>query len=157
MKAMDAEVFYEKALPYMQEVIHQDLDFHKIAKLVQSRIEVFPDIKEHIDFFEALPEYDPAMYTHKKMKTDEVTSLEVLTELLPIFEAQEDYSNDALYATLVKYVEQKGCKNGYAMWPVRTAVSGKQMTPGGATEIMEILGKEESIKRIKAGIELLQK
>ncbi|MDO5572989.1 MAG: glutamate--tRNA ligase [bacterium] len=156
MKAMDPEVFYEKALPYMQEVIHKDLDFHKVAKLVQTRIEIFPDIREHIDFFEELPVYDRAMYTHKKMKTDEATSLEVLREVLPLFEAQEDYSNDALYQTLTAYVEQKGCKNGYVMWPVRTAVSGKQMTPGGATELMEILGKDESIRRIKAGIALLE-
>lgn len=96
------------------------------------------------------------MYTHKKMKTNTETSLEVLTELLPILEAQEDYSNDALYQRLSAYVEEKGCKNGYVMWPVRTAVSGKQMTPGGATELMEVLGKEESIARIRKGIEKLQ-
>ena len=79
----------------------------------------------------------------------------MLTEVLPLLEEQEDYSNDALYATLCQYVEQKGCKNGYVMWPIRTAVSGKQMTPGGATELMEVLGKEESLKRIRKGIELL--
>ena len=95
------------------------------------------------------------MNTHKKMKTNAQTSLEVLTEILPVLEAQEDYSNDALYAVLCDYVAQKGCKNGYVMWPIRTAVSGKQMTPGGATELMEVLGKEESIARIKKGIELL--
>lgn len=96
------------------------------------------------------------MYAHKKMKTDIASSLEVLKDVLPILEAQEDYSNDALYQALSAYVEQKGCKNGYVMWPVRTAVSGKQMTPAGATEIMEILGKEESLRRIRKGIELLQ-
>ena len=73
-----------------------------------------------------------------------------------MFEAQEDYSNDALYQALTDYVAEKGCKNGYAMWPVRTAVSGKQMTPGGATEIMEIIGKEESVARIKAAIAKLE-
>ena len=128
----------------------------KIAAMVKTRIEIFPDIKEHIDFFEELPEYDVEMYTHKKMKTNTETSLEVLTELLPILEAQEDYSNDALYQRLSAYVEEKGCKNGYVMWPVRTAVSGKQMTPGGATELMEVLGKEESLARIRKGIEKLQ-
>ena len=107
-------------------------------------------------FFQTLPAYDPEMYCHKKMKTTKESALEVLKELLPVFEAQEDYSNDALYQTLVKYVEEKGCKNGYAMWPVRTAVSGKQMTPAGATEIMEILGKEEALARIRKGIELLE-
>ena len=82
--------------------------------------------------------------------------LEVLKELLPIFEALDDYSNDSLYNTLLDYVAKKECKNGYAMWPVRTAVSGKQMTPAGATEIMEVLGKEESLNRIRKGIELLE-
>ena len=156
IKKMDFDAFYEKALPYIKEVITKDYDLKKIAKMVQTRIEIFPDIKDHIDFFEELPEYDVAMYTHKKMKTNAETSLEVLTEVLPILEKQEDYSNDALYATLLKYVEEKGCKNGYVMWPIRTAVSGKQMTPGGATELMEVLGKEESLNRIRKGIELLQ-
>ena len=125
--------------------------------MVQTRIEIFPDIKDHIDFFEELPEYDVAMYTHKKMKTNAETSYEVLTEILPILEEQEDYSNDALYSVLSGYVEKKGVKNGYVMWPIRTAGSGKQMTPGGATELMEVLGKEESLKRIRKGIELLSK
>lgn len=155
IKKMDFDKFYEMALPYIQEVITRDYDLKKIAHMVQTRIEIFPDIRDHIDFFEELPEYDVAMYTHKKMKTNAQTSLEVLQEILPVLEAQEDYSNDALYQTLLKYVEQKGCKNGYVMWPIRTAVSGKQMTPGGATELMEVLGKEESLARIRKGIELL--
>lgn len=155
IKKMDFDAFYEKALPYIKEVITKDYDLKKIAKMVQTRIEIFPDIREHIDFFEELPEYDTSMYTHKKMKTNAQTSLEVLTEVLPILEKQDDYSNDGLYATLLKYVEEKGCKNGYVMWPIRTAVSGKQMTPGGATELMEVLGKEESLNRIRKGIELL--
>ena len=157
IKKMDFDAFYEKALPYIKEVITKDYDLKKIAKMVQSRIEIFPDIKEHIDFFEELPEYDIAMYTHKKMKTTAESSLEVLTDVLPILEAQEDYSNDALYVALCDYVAKKEVKNGYVMWPIRTAVSGKQMTPGGATELMEVLGKEETIARIKKGIELLSR
>lgn len=157
IKKMDFDDFYNMAEPYIKEVVTKNYDLKKIARMVQTRIEIFPDIKDHIDFFEELPEYDVAMYTHKKMKTNSETSLEVLSEVLPILEAQNDYSNDALYATLCKYVEEKGCKNGYVMWPIRTAVSGKQMTPGGATELMEVLGKEESIARIKKGIELLSK
>ncbi|MFA9376948.1 MAG: glutamate--tRNA ligase [Lachnotalea sp.] len=155
MKAMDFDLFYKMAEPFIKQVITKDYDLKKIAEMVKTRIEVFPDIIELVDFFEAVPEYDSIMYTHKKMKTNAETSLEVLKDLLPIFEEQEDYSNDALYNILLKYVEAKGCKNGYAMWPVRTAVSGKQMTPAGATEIMEVIGKEESIKRIKAAIEKL--
>lgn len=155
MKAMDLDVFYEKALPFIKQAITKDLDLKKIAEMVKSRIEVFPDIPDLIDFFETVPEYDSAMYTHKKMKTNEETSLAVLKDLLPLLESQDDYSNDALYALLSGYVSEKGCKNGYVMWPVRTAVSGKQMTPAGATEIMEIIGKEESISRIRAAIEKL--
>lgn len=156
IKKMEFDTFYEMALPYMKEVIKKDLDLKKIAAMVKTRIEVLPDIGGLIDFFEQLPAYDAAMYTHKKMKTTTESSLEVLTELLPVLEDLEDYSNDALYQTILAYVEKKGCKNGYAMWPVRTAVSGKQMTPAGATEIMEVLGKEESLERIRKGIALLQ-
>ena len=155
LKAMDFDTFYEMAEPYLKAVIKKPYDLKKIAAMVKTRIEVFPDIAELVDFFEELPAYDAAMYTHKKMKTNSESSLEVLREVLPILEVQEDYSNDGLYQTLVKYVEEKGCKNGYVMWPIRTAVSGKQMTPAGATEIMEVLGKEESLKRIRKGIEML--
>ena len=156
LKAMDSDKFYGMAEPYLKEALTRDLDLRKIAAMVKTRIEIFPDIKEMVDFFETLPEYDVEMYTHKKMKTSKESSLEVLQELLPLLEAQTDYSNDALYQTLSAYVAQKGCKNGFVMWPVRTAVSGKQMTPAGATEIMEVLGKEESLLRIRKGIEKLQ-
>ena len=155
IKAMDFDSYFEMAEPYIRKVITRDYDIRKIAEMVKTRIEIFPDIENLIDFFEELPEYDIAMYTHKKMKTTEESSLEVLTEILPVLEAQQDYSNDALYQTLCDFVAEKGCKNGYVLWPVRTAVSGKQMTPAGATEIMEIIGKEETIKRVKAAIEKL--
>lgn len=158
LKAMDFDKFYELAKPYLDNAIKVDtLDKKHIAELIKTRIEVFPDIDEMVDFFNELPEYDTAIYEHKKMKTDKESSLKVLKDLLPVFENQNDYSNDALYATLVKYAEDNGFKNGYVLWPIRTAVSGKQMTPAGATEIMEIIGKDESIKRIKKGIELLEK
>ncbi len=156
LKAMDADKFFEMAEPYLKAALTKDLDLKKIAGMVKTRIETFHDIAAQVDFFETLPEYDVEMYTHKKMKTNTESSLEVLEEVLPILEAQEDYSNDALYAALSQYVEKKGCKNGYVMWPIRTAVSGKQMTPAGATEIMEILGKDESLARIRKGIELLK-
>ena len=156
IKAMDFDAFYAIAEEYIRKVITKPMDYRKIAAMVKTRIEVFPDIAGHIDFFQELPEYDVAMYTHKKMKTDAASSLAVLQDILPILEAQDDFSNDALYQTLVGYVEKTGVKNGYVMWPVRTAVSGKQMTPAGATEIMEVLGKEESLSRIRKGIELLK-
>ena len=156
MKKMDDEKFYEMALPYLKEVITKDLDFHKIAAMVKTRIEVFPDIKDHVDFFEKVPEYETSMYVHKKMKTNEETSLQVLREVQPLLEAQEDFSNDALFAMLSAYAKEHGYKVGYVMWPIRTALSGKQMTPAGATEILEVLGKEESLVRIQAAIDKLK-
>ena len=156
LKAMDFDTFYEMAEPYIKKVITKDYDLKKIAKMVKTRIEIFPDIADHIDFFEEVPEYDISMYAHKKMKTTPETSLEVLKEVLPTLEQLDDYSNDAIYAALIGFVAEKGYKNGYVLWPVRTAVSGKQMTPGGATEIMEVIGKEESLARIKKAIEKLE-
>jgi len=155
IKKMDDEAFFKRAMPYLKETISKDLDLYKIGSMVKTRIEVFPEISELIDFFEAVPEYEASMYTHKKMKTNEETSLAVLKEVLPLLEAWDDYSNDALYEMLLAYISEKGYKNGYVMWPIRTAVSGKQMTPAGATEIMEIIGKESTIERIKKAIEKL--
>ena len=156
IKAMDFDKFYEMALPHLKKVIAKDYDLKKIAAMVKTRIEVFPEIEDMVDFFEAVPEYDTAIYAHKKMKTSVESSLEVLKELLSILEEQEDYSNDGLYTRLLKYVEEKGCKNGYVLWPIRIAVSGKQMTPCGATELMEVIGKEETLKRVRAAIAKLE-
>lgn len=151
-KAMDPDKFYEKALPYIKEVITKDYDLKKIAEMVRTRIEIFPDIKDHIDFFEAVPDYDVEMYTHKKMKTDAASSLALLEDVLPILEGVDDFSNDNLFSVLSDYASKKEYKTGFVMWPLRTALSGKQMTPGGATELMAIVGKDESIKRIKEAI-----
>ncbi len=157
MKAMDFDRFYEMALPYIREVITKDLDLKKIAAMVKTRIEIFPDIKDHIDFFESVPEYDLDMYIHKKMKTDRGSSLALLEDVLPLLKECSDYSNDALFALLSEYAAKKEYKTGFVMWPIRTALSGKQMTPGGATELMEILGHDESCRRIEAAIDKLKK
>ncbi|MCD8022078.1 MAG: glutamate--tRNA ligase [Lachnospiraceae bacterium] len=157
LKAMDFDTFYEAALPYLKQAITKDLDLRKIAAMVKTRIEVYPDIAEMVDFFETMPEYDVALFTNKKSKSTDATSLEVLKDLLPILEAQDDFSNDALFALLKSYVDEKGCKVNFVMWPVRIAVSGKAMTPAGATEIMDVLGKDESIARIRAAICKLEK
>lgn len=158
IKAMDDDKFFETAMPYYREVIrNESLDAKKILELVKTRIEVFPDLKELIDFFDELPDYDIALYTHKKMKTNSEISLEVLTEVLPVLEALDDFSLDSLHDACMKYIAEKGIKNGTGLWPIRTAVSGKQMTPGGAFEVMDILGKDETIRRINIGIEKLTK
>ena len=156
IKKMDDGKFFELAKPYLEAAIKKPLDLKKIAGMVKTRIETLCDIADQVDFFEEMPEYSADMYIHKKKKTTKENSLETLKEVLPILEEQDDFSNDALFEALSKYVADKGVKTGFVMWPIRTAVSGKQMTPAGATEIMEIIGKEESLTRIRKGIELLE-
>ncbi len=139
----------------MKEVITKDMDLKHIALMCKSRIEVFPDITGKISFFEEVPAYDKAMYVNKKAKCDEASSLQLLKEVSPILEGQEDFSNDALFETLSAFGKDKGYKTNFVMWPLRTAMSGLPSTPGGATELMSVLGKEESLKRIQSAIDLL--
>ncbi|MBQ8950704.1 MAG: glutamate--tRNA ligase [Eubacterium sp.] len=155
IKKLDPEVFYDMALPIMKETIHREMDWKKLAAMVQTRIEVLPDIKDQIDFFEAVPEYDVEMYTHKKMKTNPENSLQLLKEVRPVLEAAEAFDNDSLFELLKNFGVEKEYKTGFIMWPLRTAMSGKPATPGGATELMSLLGKEESLKRIDAAIQKL--
>lgn len=156
LKAMDAEEFQKLVTPYIKEVVTKDLDLSKICPLVQTRIEILPDVKELVDFFEELPDYSVEMYCHKKMKTNLENSLEILTEEYELLKDFDDWSIQALHDKLMEYIAGKEIKNGTGLWPVRTAVSGKQSTPGGAFEIMEILGKEESLRRMEVGIRKLQ-
>ncbi len=155
IKKMDPEAFYEKAEPILKETIKRNVDLRKIASMVQSRIEVFTDIAEQVDFFEAVPEYSAELYTHKKMKTNPENSLQLLKEVRPVLEAADKFDNDSLFELLKAFGAEKEYKTGFVMWPLRTAMSGKAATPGGATELMSILGKEESLKRIDAAIEML--
>jgi glutamyl-tRNA synthetase len=152
---MDPEVFFAQAEPWLRKAISKDLDLRKISEMVRTRIEIWPDIPDMVSFFEELPDYDAELFRHKKMKTNPETALAVLKEVLPVLEAQESWTNEDLFAALKAFIAEKGYKNGYVLWPVRIAVSGKSVTPAGATEILEILGKEESLSRIRRSIEKL--
>jgi len=156
IKKMSIDQFHELALPYYKMAISKDLDFKKLSELLHTRTEVMNEIPANIDFFEALPEYSKEMYVHKKMKTNHENSLLTLEKILPKFEAMSDWDFEAIKNACMGLVEELGVKNGVVLWPIRTALSGKQFTPGGAFEIAEILGKEESIRRINEGIKLLQ-
>ena len=156
IKAMGFDRFFGMAEPYLRQVIKKDLDLKKIAQMVKTRIEVFPDILPMIDFFEQLPEYDNSLYFNKKWKVNEEKSLKVLKDLLPRLEETDDYSNDALYEIVRGYAEETQVKAGFVIWPLRIALSGKQVTPAGATEIMEVIGKEETLERIRKGIDKLE-
>lgn len=155
IKDMDDEKFYAMAEPYLKKVLKKDFDLKKIAGMVKTRIEILPDICDMVSFFEEMEDYDNSLYFNKKMKLTEEKSLELLKEVLPLMEQQEDYSNDALFAMLSAFGQEKGYKTGYVMWPIRIAVSGRQTTPAGATEILSVIGKEESVKRIRAAIDKL--
>ena len=105
-----------------------------------------------MDFFDALPEYSNELYCHKKMKTNEENSLEALNQVLPVLEALTDWTYDAIHDALIGLAEKLELKNGRIMWPVRTALSGKAVTPGGAVELCHILGRDEALSRIRKGI-----
>ncbi len=124
----------------------------EIAALLQARCEKLTDIPEKVDFFDALPEYGVEFYTNKKSKTNSEVSLDMLNKVLPKLESLPEWTNDAIHDMLVSFAEELGVKNATLMWPLRIAVAGKLVTPGGAVEICHILGREETIKRVKAGI-----
>lgn len=155
IKAMDFERYYKRALPFLRETIRRELDLRRIAEMVKSRIEIFPDIPQQVDFFEALPEYSTELYENRKTKNDAENSLKLLQEVLPLLEKQEDFSNDALFSLLSAFGKERGYKTGFIMWPIRIALSGRRMTPAGATEILSVLGKEESLSRLRDGIRRL--
>ncbi len=158
IRKLSPEAFYEKALPYLKEAIHkEDVDLKKVAHLLHDRCEKLMDIPEQLDFIDALPEYEPALYCHKKMKTNEENSLTSLKEILPVLEGISDWQYETLHEALFALIEKLEVKNGLILWPLRVAVSGKAFTPGGGLELAEILGKKETIARIKKGIELLAK
>ena len=114
-------------------------------------------VPDQMRFLAELPEYDIELYTHKKMKTDPEISLKALKLALPVLEALEDFSEENVKAVLMELAQKNEMKTGQIMWPVRIAISGLQSTPGGATEIAYLLGKDETLRRMKLGVEKLEK
>ena len=156
IKAMDSEEYFKLAEPYLKKALPEHMDIRKIGEMVKTRIQIFPDITEQVDFFSGVPAYDVSMYVHKKSKSTLETSRKVLTETIPLLETAEDFGNDALFGLLSAYAKQNEMKVNTVMWPLRTAVSGKQATPAGATGIMEVLGKDETIRRLRTGLDKIE-
>ncbi|EYE89109.1 glutamyl-tRNA synthetase [Fervidicella metallireducens AeB] len=156
IRALPLEDFHRLAMPYYQKALKKEYNLLLISKLLHSRTEVLGEIPEQLDFFDELPEYSIELYIHKKMKTNYENSLESLEKALPVLEGLTSWTHDSLHDTLSALIEEMGIKNGLMLWPLRTALSGKAFTPGGAYEIAEILGKEESLRRIKIGIDKLK-
>ena len=157
IRAMSPEAFAKAAEPFIRRAVkNPEIDPAAIAALLQQRTEVLTDIPEKLDFFDELPEYDTALYIHKKSKTDEAGSLEMLRAMLPVFEALPDWNDESILAAMTGMAEKCECKNAKVMWPVRIAAAGKAVTPGGAVEICRILGKDETLRRMRVGIEKLE-
>ena len=158
IRRMSEEDFAKIAEPYIrQSVKNPACDTAAIARLLQQRTEVLNDIPEKVDFFDALPEYDAALFVHKKSKSDEASSAEVLGKIIPMFESLPDWNDDSIRDAMVKLAEELGAKNAKVMWPVRIAAAGKAVTPGGAVEICAILGREETLRRLRVGLDKLAK
>ncbi len=157
VRALPAEEFAKMAVPYIRQTCKRgDIDMELLCNVLQPRAELFTDIPEQVDFIDSLPEYDIALYNNKKMKTNAETSLDALKKILPVLEGLENFTQESVHDELFRLIEQEGVKNGVILFPLRVALSGKQFTPGGGVELAVILGKQDSIARIKKGIELLE-
>jgi len=156
IRKMPLETFEEAIRPYVaQKVTRTDIDFTVLAQVLQNRTELFTDVPDQVDFIDELPEYDIEMYRHKKMKTTPETSLEALNLVLPVLEALEEWNVETIHKAIFDLIAEKEVKNGWMLWPIRTAVAGKPVTPGGGVELCAILGKEDTLARIRKGIEKL--
>lgn len=156
IRALELVKFAALAEPYIRQAITSPLiDMNEIAALLQPRCEKLTEIPEKIDFFEALPEYNAELYIHKKSKTDEAISLQMLEAVLPLFESLTHWTQEEIHNALIGLAEKLGTKNATLMWPLRIAAAGKAVTPGGAVEICHILGREETLRRIGIGIRKL--
>ena len=157
LRALAPEEFAKVAEPYIrQSVKNPTIDAAAIAALLQARCEKLTDIPEKVDFFDALPDYDVEFFTNKKSKTNAEVSLAMLEKAIPALEAISDWTQDAVHDTLIDLAASLEVKNATLMWPVRIAVAGKLVTPGGAVELCHILGKEETLRRLKLGMEKLR-
>lgn len=155
IRKMPLDKFHEVAKPYYKGITNDGIDLMEVSKLLQARTEVLSSIPDNIDFLNALPDYDTELYVHKKMKTTKEVALQSLKAALPVLEEANEWNSEVLHSKLIGLAKDLGIKNGQMLWPIRIAVSGKKVTPGGAIEIAAVLGKEETIRRINIGIEKL--
>ncbi len=156
IKMMKPEDFHAAAMPYYEKALTRKVDLKRVSELLQSRVEVLCEIPDYVDFLENVLEYDVSMYVHKKMKTTVEGSLATLEEIIPVLEGISDWKEEIIHETLMAYIGEKGVKNGIVLWPLRTALSGKMSTPGGATEIAYILGKDETINRLNSAVNFIK-
>ena len=158
IRKLSAEEFHEMAMPWVKKTVtRENINFDFLTELLHTRCQVLNEIPEQLDFIDAMPDYDISLFTHKKMKTSPESSLGVLKEVLPVLEGLDDWSTDSIHTALFDLIAKLEVKNGFLLWPVRIAITGKQFTPGGGIEAAYLLGKEDTIARLKTSIEKLEK
>ena len=155
LRSMSPEAFAKVAEPYIRQSVKGDFDICAIAGLLQARCEKLTEIPEKVDFFDACPDCCVDAFTNKKSKTNPEVCKTMLEAAIPMLEALPDWTDESIHDGLVALAEKLGVKNATLMWPVRIAASGKLVTPGGAVEICRILGRDETLKRLRAGLEKL--
>ena len=154
IRSLSPEAFHEIALSFYPEGL-KDFDLAKISQLIQVRTETLNDIPHLVEFLADLPEYSAELFTNQKSKSTLESSRMILDAVLPLLETLEAWSNEGLFEVLTAFALEKGFKVGTVMWPIRTALSGQETSPGGATELAALLGKDESLRRIKLGLSKL--
>jgi len=157
LRRLSLEEFNTLAAPYYKDLFTIKMDFQKVSTLLQKRVDILSEIPEKVDFLNELPEYDINLFLNKKMKTDYVNSYNNLVAAKEVLLTIEKWDHINIEENLSKLISELGVKNGQVLWPLRTALSGKESSPGGAIELAELLGKDESIRRIVVGIEKLAK
>ncbi len=155
IKNMDFESFKKYSIPILQNIIFKDYDLSKISEFIKTRISAInkEEIEPLVSFIQELPEYDKSLYFHKKFKTDEEICTKILKNIIPIFQDLQNFKNDEIYNSMVSLAENMQAKNGAILWTIRTALSGKESSPCSASEMAELFGKQETIKRIEKGLE----
>lgn len=156
IRRLPLDVFHNMALPYYKQVLKKEYDLKKISELLHTRTEILTAIPSQLDFLDELPEYPIDMYVHKKMKTNYEVSINSLVKALPILKSLDSWNIDSIKDSISKLIKEMEIKNATMLWPIRTAISGKSFTPGGAYELAEILGQDETVRRIGIGIEKLK-
>ena len=157
LRSMEPAAFAKVAEPYIRQAVKDTrFDVAQIAGLLQARCEKLTEIPEKVDFFDELPAYEKDLFTNKKSKTNDEVSLAMLEATLPVLEGLDKWEQEAIHDALIALAEKLEVKNATLMWPLRIAVAGKAVTPGGAVELCHILGRDEVVRRMKLGMEKLK-
>ena len=158
MRKLPFEEYLRLAAPWFEKALAPGkFDLRRLAELMQNRTEVLKDIPDMVSFLAEMPEFDPAIYTHKKMKTNPEIALQALKAVRPMLEGIDPWTEQQLHDKVMEFIPTTGLKNGQMLWPLRIAISGRESTPGGAFEIAYLLGREETLKRLDDSIARLEK